>query len=68
MTAIFKPNFVYSGKAGFLWIFVVTLTAQVGILQIGLGRLTLPQNESFHFILQAVPGFNLAQNVVDDAK
>jgi len=68
MTAIFKPNFVYSGKTGFLEIFLDTLTAQVGILQIDLCRLTLIQNESFHFILQAVPGFNLAPNVVHNAK
>jgi hypothetical protein len=68
MTAIFKPNFVYSGKTGFLEIFLDTLTARVGILQIDLCRLTLIQNESFHFILQAVPGFNLAPNVVHNAK
>lgn len=49
-------------------ILVGTLTAQVGILQIDLCRLTLPQKESFHFILQAVPGFNLAHNVVHNAK
>jgi hypothetical protein len=38
------------------------------ILQIDLCRLTLPQKKSFHFILQAVPEFNLVQNVVHNAK